>query len=235
MTPESIATHRSSPRGRCDTRLYALVDPDVSGGRDIAQLARAAAEGGATLIQLRDKSANRREITARANAVRAALEGTGVPFLINDAVDVALAVGADGVHLGQEDLHPADARRLLGDDAIIGLTIKSRAHVDAAPLEIVDYLAVGGVFTTSSKVNPDPPIGVDGLADLVARIRGRGFAGEVCAIAGITPERIDDVIGAGADGICAVSAISAADAPQQAAARLREAVDAALAVRAGTS
>ena len=103
--------------------------------------------------------------------------------------------------------------------------------MDATPLEAVDYLAVGGVFATTSKVNSDPPIGLDGLAELVGRIRGRGFAGPVCAIAGITQDRIADVIEAGADGICAVSAVSAADAPQQAARTLRAAVDSALARR----
>jgi thiamine-phosphate pyrophosphorylase len=214
-----------------DIRLYVLVDPHVAGGRDLATLAREAVAGGATLIQLRDKTGTTRDFVARARAVAAVLGGGGATFVINDRVDVAMAAGADGVHLGQDDMHPADARALLGRDAVIGLTIKNADHVAAAPLEAVDYLAVGGVFETGSKDNPDAPVGLDGLASLIGAIRGRGFSGPVCAIAGITAERAEPVIEAGADGICVVSAVIAADDPQAAAHGLRRRVDASLAKR----
>ena len=111
--------------GGVDLRLYAIVDPEVSGGHDLADLSRTLAAGGATLVQLRDKLATRGSMVERARAIKAAL-GT-VPLLINDRVDVALAAGADGVHVGQDDMAPEDARRLLGPDAIIGLTINSLA------------------------------------------------------------------------------------------------------------
>ena len=99
-----------------------------------------------------------------ARAMKAVLAGTGVPLVINDRVDVALAAGADGVHVGQDDMAAADARRLLGPTAIIGLSIKSVALANAAPLEAIDYAGIGGVYATTSKDNPDPPIGVGGLA-----------------------------------------------------------------------
>ena len=215
-------------QSRADLRLYVLVDPSVAGARDLAVLARQAAEGGSTLIQLRDKTSDTRAYIARARAVREALAASGVPFVVNDRVDVTLAAGADGVHLGQEDMHATDARRLLGRDAVIGLTIKNLDHVAAAPLDVVDYLAVGGVFETTSKDNPDAPVGLDGLREIIAAIRARGFAGQVCAIAGITAERVPGVIAAGADGVCVVSAVISQIEPMQAARSLRALVDASL-------
>ena len=106
-----------------DLRLYAIVDPEVSGGHDLAELSRELAAGGATLVQLRDKLSDTKAMVERARAIKAALGK--VPLLINDRVDVALASGADGVHIGWDDMAPEDARRLLGPDAIIGLTINS--------------------------------------------------------------------------------------------------------------
>src|SRR5687767_497410 len=105
-----------------DIKLYGIVDPERTRGRDLADLAREAVAGGCTLIQYRDKHASGRTLVERARALTEALKGTGVPLLVNDRVDVALAAGADGVHLGQDDLRPADARHLLGPRAIIGLT-----------------------------------------------------------------------------------------------------------------
>ena len=142
-----------------DVRLYALVDPERAGGRDLAELARLVAQGGATLVQLRDKHGSTRAMVESARAVKAALAPFRLPLLINDRVDVALASSADGVHVGQDDMAAQDARALLGPDAIIGLSIKTVAQATAAPVELLDYVGVGGVFATSSKDNPDPPIG----------------------------------------------------------------------------
>jgi thiamine-phosphate pyrophosphorylase len=214
-----------------DLRLYGLVDPSRSSGRDPAGLARAAAMGGATLIQLRDKMATTRDFVAEAKRVRVALRNTGVPLLINDRVDVALAASADGVHLGQEDMDARDARHQLGPNTIIGLTIKSEAQIDAAPIGAIDYVAIGGVFETTSKDNADAPVGIDGLARLVKRMRARKADMPICAIAGITDARIPSVIGAGVDGVAIISAIFMADDPQTAARALRASVDAALARR----
>lgn len=143
-----------------DLRLYALVDPERAGGRDLVELARLVAQGGATLVQLRDKRSDTRSMVERARAIKAALAAFNVPLLVNDRVDVALAAGADGAHVGQDDMAVTDARRLLGRGAILGLSVKSVAQAEAAPIDQLDYVGIGGVFATSSKDNPSPPIGL---------------------------------------------------------------------------
>jgi thiamine-phosphate pyrophosphorylase len=155
----------------------------------------------------------------------AALSGSFVPLLINDRVDVALASGADGVHVGWDDMPVADARRLLGREAIIGLSIKTRAQIEAAPLELLDYVCIGGVFETSSKDNREPPVRPDGFAALAAYVRARAPNIPVGAIAGIDETNTADVIAAGADGIAVISALSLARDPAQAAGLLRGLVD----------
>jgi thiamine-phosphate pyrophosphorylase len=214
-----------------DLRLYALVDPDRSGDRKLADIARAVVEGGATLVQLRDKTGSTLRMIEEAKAIKAALAGTFVPFLVNDRVDVALAAGADGVHVGWDDMPVADARRLLGREAIIGLSIKTRAQIDAAPLELLDYVCIGGVFETSSKDNKEPPVRPEGFAALAAQLRSRAPNMPVGAIAGIDDSNAADVIASGADGIAVISALSLARDPAKAAAQLREIVDEGLRLR----
>jgi thiamine-phosphate pyrophosphorylase len=216
-----------------DLRLYALVDPEHAGERDIADLARLVAQGGATLVQLRDKHSETRAMVRRARALKAALAPFGIPLLINDRVDVALACGADGVHVGQEDMSAEDARRLLGRDAIIGLSIKTAAEAETARLDLVDYVGVGGVFTTASKENPSTPIGIEGLARIAGSIRARAPDFPVCAIAGITLDNASQTIAAGADGVAVISALSLPSDPEAAARKMRAAVDDALARRSG--
>jgi thiamine-phosphate pyrophosphorylase len=216
---------------RVDLRLYALVDPERAGGRDVAVLARLLAQGGATLVQLRDKHSDTRLMVARARAIKAALAPLDVPLLINDRVDVALASGADGVHVGQDDMAVEDARRLLGADAIIGLSVKTVAQAEAAPLNLLDYAGIGGVFATSSKDNPSPPIGPAGLARIVGAFRRRAPEFPLCGIAGIDASNAGDAIAAGADGVAVISALSLKGDPQAAAHDLRAVVDRALAQR----
>lgn len=213
---------------KVDYRLNAIVDAGVLSGRDLPGLARAAVEGGATLIQYRDKTGSTRAMIETAFAIRARLKGTGVPFVVNDRVDVALASGAAGVHLGRDDMDTETARRLLGPDAIIGSTVKNAEDAARAAGAPIDYACVGGVFETLSKDNPDPPVGLDGLASLVQATRARRPDLPVGAIAGITLERVPQVIGARAAGIAAISAIFKADDPAEAARRFRAAIDAAL-------
>jgi thiamine-phosphate pyrophosphorylase len=152
--------------------------------------------------------------------------------VVNDRVDVALAAGADGVHVGQDDMAVADARRLLGPDAIIGLSIKTTAQAEHAPVESLDYVGIGGVFATSSKNNPDPPIGVAGLARIASVFRQRAPELPLCAIAGIDRGNAGSTIAAGADGVAVISALSLAPDPTAAARDLRGIVDAELAKRA---
>ena len=215
---------------KVDLRLYGVIDPEWTAGRDPIDLVRQAVAGGATLIQCRDKRAGGRRLVELARALKAALAGTGVPLLVNDRVDVALAAGADGVHLGQDDMHPADARRLLPPDAMVGLTIKTAEQADELVRMPVDYSCIGSVFATMSKDNPDPPIGLAGVTKIALRAR-LASAAPVAAIAGIDASNAGSVIAAGAEGVAVISALFMAEAPESEARRLRGIVDRALAAR----
>jgi thiamine-phosphate pyrophosphorylase len=207
-----------------DLRLYALVDPAVAGGRRLADLAGLIA-GSTTLVQLRDKHGSTRAMVEEARALRGVLEPAGVPLLINDRVDVALAAEADGVHIGQDDMVPADARLLLGRTAIIGLSINTVQQAQAAPLELLDYVAIGGVYATTSKDDTATPIGIDGLRAIVQAVRARKAKFSICAIAGINAGNAAEVIAAGADGVAVISALSLAADPAKAAQELLAVVD----------
>lgn len=208
-----------------DLRLYALLDPQRANGMPLPELARRVVAGGATLLQLRDKHGSTRRMVETAKAIKQALAESDVPLLINDRVDVALASDADGVHVGQEDMTPEDARRLLGPGAMIGLSIKTPEEAQAAPLEHLDYVCIGGVFATSSKDNPQAPIGLDGLRSRAAIIRGRAADFPIGAIAGIDETNAGAVMAAGVDGVAVISALSMGDDPEAAARRLRAIVD----------
>jgi thiamine-phosphate pyrophosphorylase len=220
---------------KIDLRLNAIVDPEHSGGHNLAELARLCAEGGATLIQLRDKVSETRAMVEEARAIGKALAPVGVPLVVNDRVDVALAAGAHGVHLGQDDMAAKDARRLLGRDAIIGLSVKNTAEAEVAPVALIDYVGSGGVYATLSKQQKNAPIGPEGLARIIAVLRGRAQEEKkelpVCGIAGIDASNAAAVIGAGADGVAVISALSLASDPTGAARSLRQIVDAMLAKR----
>jgi thiamine-phosphate pyrophosphorylase len=214
-----------------DLRLNAIVDPERAGGRDLLDLARRVAAGGATLVQLRDKKSDTRVMVELARAIKAALVPYAVPFVVNDRVDVALAAQADGVHIGPDDMAAEDARALLGPDAVIGVSIKSVAAADAAPVGLVDYAGVGGVYATLSKEQKNPPIGPDGLERIVAALRRRALHLPIVGIAGIDAHNAGPVIAAGADGVAVISALSQAGDPAAAARALREIVDGMLAKR----
>jgi len=216
---------------KVDLSLYVLVDPAQVRGRPLLEIAAAVVRGGATLIQLRDKTGTTRDMIETARAVKTALAGSGVPLLVNDRVDVALAADADGVHLGREDMDPRTARKLLGPGAIIGATVRSEAEVAMLEPKATDYVCIGGVFATSSKNNPDAPIGLTGLVRLALRVRDAAPGIPVGAIAGINESNAGSVINAGADGVAVVSAVVAAANPEAAARRIRDVVDAELAKR----
>ncbi|MGL5447979.1 MAG: thiamine phosphate synthase [Rhabdaerophilum sp.] len=198
-------------------RLYGIIDPQIGKGRSLAHLARAAVDGGATLIQYRAKGAETRAMVAEARAIVAALAGTDVPLLINDRVDVALASGAQGVHLGREDMHPSDARAILGSKAMIGATVKNRDDLLSLRGQPINYACIGGVFATSHKDNPDPPLGLEGFCAL--RTEARVLLGDlpVGAIAGISPENAGSLIRAGADGVAVIGALFGGNDPRAAA------------------
>jgi thiamine-phosphate pyrophosphorylase len=214
-----------------DLRLNAIVDAERAGGRGLADLARRVAEGGATLVQLRDKKCDTRQMVEVARAIKAALAPHAIPFVVNDRIDVALAARADGVHIGPDDMSAEDARALLGPDAIIGVSIKSVEAAEAAPVGLVNYAGVGGVYATLSKEQTSPPIGPEGLSRIADALRRHAPQLPIVGIAGIDAGNAGQVIAAGADGVAVISALSLAADPTVAARALRDIVDGMLAKR----
>jgi thiamine-phosphate pyrophosphorylase len=216
-------------RARFDLRCYAIVDPEVSGGHELPDLCRMLVAGGVTLVQLRDKLSDTKPMVERARAVKAALGS--VPLLINDRVDVALAIGCEGVHIGWDDMAPADARRLLGPNAIIGLTINSPQRADATDLGLIDYAGIGGIYGTTSKQTKASPIGIAGMARVIEALHRRKPGFLTCGIAGINAANAAPVIEAGADGVSVISTLSLARDPKAATQELLRVVEVALAKR----
>lgn len=181
-------------------KIYPITDRRLSGLSHAEQVRRLGA-GGATLVQLREKHLSPREFYREAeDALRVARE-LGVRLIINDRADIAHALAADGVHLGQDDLPPAAARGLLGERAVIGFSTHNAEQAREAIELPVDYLAIGPIFPTSSKENPDPVVGLEGLR------RVRRIVGQIplVAIGGIRPENAREVLRAGADSVAVIS------------------------------
>lgn len=195
---------------RFDLSLYLILDPGLCRAHSMAETARLAAAGGATLVQLRDKSGGTEALIATGREIRAALAGSGVPLIVNDDVAAAQAIGAEGVHLGQSDMEVAEARARLGPDAIIGLSVTNEAMVRAVDPALVDYVGIGPVFPTATKQNHNAPIGFDGLARLV----GLSPVPAV-AIGGLKAQHVAAALASGAAGVAVVSAICGQPDPQQ--------------------
>lgn len=230
-----MSTDRSTARGgqgqpdpfadrRFDPGLYLVTDRRMLRGRSLGDLVVEAVRGGVTMVQLREKDAPGREFVQLARELAGRLRPLGIPLVVNDRVDVALAAGADGVHVGQVDMDAADVRRLLGEQAIVGLSVESMAQVEQADGLPVDYLGVSPVFGTPTKTDTVTEWGLEGMAR-IARISRHPLVG----IGGIHAGNAGEVIAAGAHGVAVVSAICAASQPAEAAAELRHAVDRALA------
>jgi thiamine-phosphate pyrophosphorylase len=210
---------RLTPRLAFDLSLYLVIGPDATAGRDVTSVALAAVRGGATMVQLRYK-AGTSEIMQAAREVIEVLRPTGVPVIINDRVDLARALGAQGVHLGQGDTPPAEARELLGEDAIVGLSITHPDQLKNVDPNLVDYLGAGPIFETGSKPDAAAPLGLEALAQIAGGVRL-----PVAAIGGITEANAAAVIRAGADGLAVISAICAAYNPEEAARALVARID----------
>jgi len=207
------------PRPAFDPAVYLVTDRGLTRGRDLLEVVAEAVAGGAGMVQLREKHADTREFLDLARALKALLAPSGVPLLVNDRVDVALAAGADGVHLGQSDLPVDLARAMLGPDALVGLSVETPEQArEAADLD-VDYLGVSPVFATPTKTDAGPAWGLAGLSGLAAWSRQ-----VLVGIGGIGPANAAQVIEAGAHGVAVVSAVCAADSPRAAAAALLRAV-----------
>ncbi|HEY0405482.1 MAG TPA: thiamine phosphate synthase [Pyrinomonadaceae bacterium] len=181
-------------------QLYPITDARLSGLSHAEQVERFG-RGGATLVQLREKHQSPREFYRAAEEALARARQLNMRLIINDRVDIALAIGADGVHLGQDDLPPAAARELLGDEAIIGFSTHTLEQASAAARMPVDYIAIGPIFNTSSKENPDAVVGLEGLRSV------RRAVGQLplVAIGGITDETARSTIMTGADSIAVIS------------------------------
>jgi thiamine-phosphate pyrophosphorylase len=210
-----------------DPTLYLVTDTALSAPRPVADVVRAAVAGGVTTVQVRDKTASRRELLALTRAVQAALaDRPDVVLWVNDAVDVALLAGVHGVHVGQDDLPPAEVRALLGPDRLLGFSVSSVAELDVArglQAGTVDLVGIGPVWTTPTKPDAGSALGPDGVRGLAEAARAAGFA--TVAIGGIDADRAAEVAATGVDGVCVVSALCAAPDPDAAARALRSAID----------
>lgn len=200
-----------------DWRLYLVTDRSLMGGRDPREVIQAAVRGGVTVVQLREKELSTRAFVALAEQLLVLLRPCGVPLIINDRVDVALASGADGVHLGQSDMRVEQARALLGPDRLLGLSLENLAHLHTPEVALVDYVAASPVFATPTKTDTAPPWGLEGLRAL-CHVSPK----PVVAIGGITLGNAAALREAGAAGLAVVSAICAAPDPEAAARALND-------------
>lgn len=188
--------------------VYLVTDRGLCRGRPLQDVVLQAVQGGAAYVQLREKDLSTRDFVEEALAIKKLLVLYGVPLIINDRIDVALASGADGVHIGQEDMPYETARKLLGEKAIIGLSVETWEDVESAQKLAVDYIGVSPVFATPTKTDTKEPWGLDGLRKIKAFSRH-----PLVAIGGINESNARDVVEAGADCLAVVSAICSADDP----------------------
>ncbi len=186
--------------------LYVITDTVLSHGRSALEIARAALEGGADAVQLRDKSSPAFNLCRLVSEIQPQARKFGALLVVNDRVDVALVCGADGAHVGQEDLPAREARRLLPRPVVLGVSAGSREEARRAEKEGADYLGVGPVFPTATKPDAGEALGIERLSEIA-----RAVSIPVVAIGGITLDNVDQVIGAGAAGAAVVSAVVAAD------------------------
>lgn len=195
-----------------DLSLYLITDPHLCADKGLVETVMAAVRGGVTIVQLRDKHASDGEMIDQARRLKAALAGTGVPLIINDRLEIALAAGADGLHLGQDDGDVEAARRALGSDAILGLSVQTHEQLARLDPGRLDYLGLGPVFATPSKHDHATPLGFEGLARLVAKSPLPSVA-----IGGLKVEHAAAVRAAGAQGAAVISAICGQPDPESAA------------------
>jgi thiamine-phosphate pyrophosphorylase len=198
-----------------DLGLYLVLGPDTTRGRPLCDVALAAVSGGATIVQVRQKGGVTRDFVEEARALVVALRPRGVPVIVNDRADVALASGADGVHVGQDDMSAEDVRRIVGPELLVGLSVTNLQEAHAVNADIVDYVGVGPVFATASKSEAAPVLGIEGTARVCRALRLPAVA-----IGGIDRDNAARVLTTGVHGIAVISAICAAEAPERAAALL---------------
>ena len=196
-------------------KLYVIIDRAAAKGRDLAELARQAIKGGADVIQLRDKAAPLDALIQEGKRLARVAEAAGVPLIINDSVDAAMACGADGVHLGQDDMPVAEARRLLRPGMIVGKSTHNLQQALTADQEAIDYLAVGPIYSTPTK--PDYPfVGLDLIREVADQL-----VHPMVSIGGIDADKLPEVLAAGARCVAVVRAVCAAENPELVARQLK--------------
>lgn len=199
--------------------LYVITDRKAAGQRPLTEVVEAAIAGGATIVQMREKTATTREMIELGRALHEITRGAGVPLIVNDRMDVTLALDAEGVHVGQEDMPAPLARCLIGPDRILGVSAGTAEEARQAERDGADYLGVGDIYGTPSKAEAGMPIGVEGLAEIAEAV-----SIPVIGIGGITADNAMAVIKAGAAGVAVISAVVSAADPEAAARELRESI-----------
>jgi thiamine-phosphate pyrophosphorylase len=209
MKPENI-----------DYSLYLVSDRGLSRGRTTQQIVEAALCGGVTCVQLREKTCSTREFITQALSIKDHLKRHNVPLIINDRVDIARAVNADGVHLGQSDMPIEMAKAILKDSMIIGISAESLEDAVQAEKDGADYIGVSPIYATPSKTDAASPLGLEGLREIRKSVKI-----PLVGIGGLNRENAGEVINNGADGVAVVSAIVAADDPEKAARELKKIIE----------
>lgn len=204
----------------CDLSLYLVTDSELSMGRSHQQIVQEAVKGGATMVQLREKELSSGAFYQLAVELKALLKPVHIPLIINDRLDIALAADADGLHIGQSDIPYSVARRLLGPDKIIGLSVETVAQAKDANQLDVDYIGLSPVFATNSKSDISTPLELKGIKEIAAFTKH-----QTVAIGGINTTNAADVIAHGADGIAVISAIVSQENPMEASARLKAIIE----------
>lgn len=205
---------------RGDWRVYVITESRHARGRSHREIAEAAIRGGATAVQLRMKDEPARAILDAARAIGPLCRAAGVALIVNDRVDIALMAGADGVHIGQDDLPAADVRALMGPRALIGVSAATVEEAADAERAGADYVGVGSIYATATKADAGAPVGPGRVTEIRRAVRV-----PIVGVGGITPGNAAAVIHAGAQGVAVVTAVALADDMSAAVRRLREAVD----------
>ena len=210
-------------RHTIDLSVYLVLDPDLCGGaQGMIETTRAAVQNGATCVQLRAPHWKKRALVECGRALKSVLADFNVPLIINDHADVCLAVDAEGLHVGQDDLSPLDARAIIGNEKILGLSVSTTQELAAVDIRLVDHLGIGPIFSTSTKPDASAALGLGGFAALASR-----KPCPVVAIGSVKVPIVGDLIQAGADGVAVVSAICGQANPGEATKKLVRAVQSA--------
>jgi thiamine-phosphate pyrophosphorylase len=202
-----------------DLSLYLVTDHALSKGRPVAWIVEQAVMGGVTMVQLREKNISTRDFLNKAIDLKKLLTPYGIPLIINDRLDIALAADADGLHIGQSDMPYHIARQILGNDKIIGLSVETIAQAKEANLLDVDYIGLSPVFSTNTKTDINTPLGLEGIAIIASFSRH-----PMVAIGGINAENTPAILKAGAHGVAVVSAIVSAEDVKEAARQLKKVI-----------